>query len=67
VDGAEVEDLAAAKFNIVHKYSQDDERLLSRYGEIGQWAGGEGDDADDGVTLCEDDGVTLCEDDVDAI
>lgn len=58
VDGTETEDLGAAKFDIVHKYSQDDERLLSRYGEIGTWAGEGGED---------DGGVTFCEDDIDAI
>jgi initiation factor 1A len=56
VDGTVAEDLSTTKFDIVHKFSPEDERLLSRYGEIGTWGGDEGDEGGD-VVFCDVDDI----------
>ena len=56
VDGAAAEDLGAAKFDVIHKFSPEEERLLVRYGEIDKWAGEGGEEAED-VVFCDVDDI----------
>lgn len=47
VDGVAATDISTARFDIIHKYSPEEERLLARYGEIGDWAGDDDEEGDD--------------------
>jgi initiation factor 1A len=54
IDGTASEEQSAAKFDIVHKFSPEEERLLVRYGELSAGVPGDGDGEGGDVVFCDD-------------